>query len=90
MPYWWESDARDCYWVEITDRDNIGGDLNCPQRNEKRKPYWSYDLINSILPGEIIFHYYLPKKLFIGASVAGGPLRLPERGQRIVTGSRCS
>jgi len=60
--------------VEITDRPDVGADLKCPQSDESGKPYWSYYLIRDIQPGDIIFHYWTPKRAFIGGSVAGGPL----------------
>jgi len=74
MAYWWEQDPDERYWVEITDRPDIGADLKCPQDDEGGKKQWSYRLINLIWPGDIVFHYSKPKKEFVGASVAGGPL----------------
>lgn len=74
MAYWWDTLPAEKYWVEITDRPDVGADLKCPQADESSKPYWSYYLIRDIQPGDIIFHYWTPKKAFVGASVAGGPL----------------
>jgi hypothetical protein len=74
MPYWWEASPVERYWCEITDRDDLGGDLKCPQTSETGKEYWSYSLINLIEPGDIVFHYSTRSKAYVGASVAGTPV----------------
>ena len=74
MAYWWDTKSDEKYWVEITDRNDIGADLKCPQTNDKGKLNWSYSLIRSIWPGDIIFHYSTRRRSFTGASVAGGPI----------------
>jgi hypothetical protein len=71
---WWEGDPTERYWSEITDRDDIGADLKCPQTDEGGSRYWSYDLIHGVWPGDIVFHYSTPRRSFVGASVAGGPV----------------
>src|SRR5690242_16555378 len=72
--YWWDSSPRERFWVEITDRKDIGADLHCPQTNDEGKFEWSYSLINHIMPGDIVFHYSTRTKRFEGASVASGPV----------------
>jgi hypothetical protein len=72
---WWNNDIRERYWCEITNRDEIGKDLYCPQFNVAGKPFWSYSLINEIQPGDIVFHYYSPRRAIIGASVATSTLK---------------
>lgn len=74
MPGWWSSDPTECYWCEITNRSDIGGDLKCPQRRENGAVDWSYSLINEVIPGDVVFHYSTNANEFVGASVAGGPL----------------
>jgi hypothetical protein len=74
MTDWWSEDPRESYWCEITDRMDIGEDLKCPQEKEDGRPYWSYDLIRSVWPGDIVFHYSTRERAFVGASVAGGPI----------------
>jgi hypothetical protein len=71
-PYWWQGDARECFWCEITDREDIGADLLCPQADEAGRAYWSYSLINEIRPTDIVFHYSTRDKAFVGASAAVG------------------
>lgn len=71
---WWQDRPREIFWCEITDREDLGADLKCPQSDNKYKSYWSYSLIKEVLPGDIAFHYSTREKAFIGASVAGAPL----------------
>jgi len=71
---WWTDDPRELYWCEITDREDLGADLKCPQTNELGGSYWSYELIRAVWPGDIVFHYSTRARAFVGASVAGGPL----------------
>ncbi len=68
--YWWQENPSEIYWCEITGREDIGGDLNCPQSDEAGKPYWSYSLIKLIQPGDIVFHYSTTQRAFVGASTA--------------------
>jgi hypothetical protein len=72
--YWWDNLPEERYWMEITDRWDIGSDLHCPQSNEAGRGYWSYSLINEILPGDVVFHYSTNNQTIVGASVAGAPL----------------
>jgi len=74
VAYWWDQVTTEKYWVEITDRPDIGADLKCPQTKKGNREYWSYSLIRSIWPGDIVFHYSTNEQAFLGASVAGGPL----------------
>lgn len=74
MGYWWDQLTTEKYWVEITDRPDIGADLKCPQTKKGNQEYWSYSLIRAIWPGDIVFHYSTNERAFVGASVAGGPL----------------
>lgn len=79
---WWSGDPTESYWCEITDRDDIGGDLKCPQRRENGAVDWSYSLVTEIVPADIVFHYSTAAAAFVGASVAGGPLEERSIGWR--------
>jgi hypothetical protein len=74
MGEWWEGQAGERYWCEITNRDDIGADLKCPQADENGDPYWGYSLIHAISPGDIVYHYSIQRSQIVGASVAGGPV----------------
>lgn len=71
---WWDGSTRERYWCEVTDRSDVGSDLKAPQFNEAGQRYWSYSLIEEVVPGDVVFHYSTRKKCFAGASVAGGPM----------------
>jgi hypothetical protein len=79
---WWEGQSEERYWCEVTDRDDIGADLRCPQTNETGGSFWGYDLIREIQPGDLVFHYR--EESVVGCSIARGPLReelIPWRAQ---------
>jgi hypothetical protein len=72
--YWWQFLPEERFWMEITDRRDIGADLKCPQLHEGGGTQQSYSLIRAIWPGDVVFHYSTRARAVIGASVAGGPL----------------
>lgn len=55
---WWVGDARERYWLEVSDRDSdVGTDLNAPTTNEVGGSFWSYDLIREVREGDVVLHY---------------------------------
>lgn len=74
MANWWDGQSNERYWCEVTDRKDLGADLKAPQKDEADQDYWSYSLIEQVLPGDVVFHYSTRQKVFAGASVAGGPM----------------
>jgi hypothetical protein len=42
---WWEGDGRQRFWLEITDRPDIGVDLHCPQKDAAGNRSSGYSLI---------------------------------------------
>jgi hypothetical protein len=55
---WWEELSAERYWLEITDRTDLGVDLNAPQTGRDGKPVWHYSLLNEVRDGDIVFHYH--------------------------------
>ena len=51
--------------MEITNREDLGADLEAPQRDASSNESWSYTLVSYVEPGAIIFHWH--------ASIAGEP-----------------
>ena len=45
--------AGEIYWVEITDRNDIGMDLNAPQRRDDGGEFWGYSLILEPRDGDV-------------------------------------
>jgi len=54
---WWGDDRDERFWLEITDRKNLGIDLRAPQSGQDGRPKWQYALINEVRSGDIVFHY---------------------------------
>jgi hypothetical protein len=44
-------------WLEITDRTDVGVNLNAPLRDKNGRPNWTYDLVQEIKEGDCVFHY---------------------------------
>lgn len=69
---WWNSFASERYWLEVTDRLDIGVNLKAPVSNEKGRGFWGYSFIKEIRPGDIVFHYDKNEGAIIGSSIATG------------------
>lgn len=54
---WWTNDPRERYWLEITEREDLGANLKAPQANESGKPSWSDSLISEVRPVDVVLHY---------------------------------
>jgi hypothetical protein len=54
---WWHGDPSERYWLEITDRPDIGVDLHAPQRDAGGNPTPGYSLMWWVTPGDTVFHY---------------------------------
>ncbi len=66
---WWEQDSAERYWMEITDRRDLGDDLIAPQVDDAGRLYWSYNLINEVRDGDVILHWH--KHLMGEPSIVG-------------------
>lgn len=73
MATWWEGDPTEVYWLEVTDRDDLGADLRAPETDESGKPNWRYLLFKQARPGDVVLHYYKPRDAIIAVSVVAGP-----------------
>ncbi|MDQ5823898.1 MAG: hypothetical protein M3441_06745 [Chloroflexota bacterium] len=69
---WWNDDPAEVYWLEITDREDLGTDLNAPQRRDDGEEYYGYSLIEEIHDNDIIFHYHKDAKAIVLWSKASG------------------
>ena len=69
------------FWLEITDRPDIGVDLHCPQRDAAGKRNSGYSLIWWVEPGDVVFHYSLNERAIVAWSrAAGGVSAAPTSG----------
>ena len=72
---WWAGDTRQRFWLETTDRTDIGVDLHCPQRDSSPdggRPTPGFSLIWWIQPGDVVFHYDLNRRAITAWSRAAG------------------
>lgn len=54
---WWAADLTERYWLEITDREDLGVDLNAPADRETGDNYWSYEFVREVQDGDVVLHY---------------------------------
>jgi hypothetical protein len=69
---WWVEDPEEVFWMEITDRNNLGEDLNAPQRADNHREFWGYSLIQLVDDGDVVFHYHKAGKAIVAWSRASG------------------
>ena len=69
---WWTGNTRQRFWLEITDRPDIGVDLHCPQRDAAGNRNPGYSLIWWVQRDDTIFHYDLNKRAITAWSRATG------------------
>lgn len=55
---WWEADPGERFWLEITDRTDLGIDLNAPKFGANGREQWHYSLIHEVSEGDLVFHYH--------------------------------
>jgi predicted RNA-binding protein with PUA-like domain len=84
MNRWWKSDSSERYWLESTDREDLGSNLQAPIADDSGKENWRYTLLREIRPGDVIFHYHKKEAAIVGRSVA----RTQSRNAPIVWGAR--
>ncbi|MGO4352588.1 hypothetical protein AB4Z25_11705 [Rhizobium sp. RAF36] len=54
---WWLGNPGERYWLESTDRADIGLDLRAPELDSKNEDNWRYSLFKSTIVGDLVFHY---------------------------------
>lgn len=67
---WWTADPAQRYWMEITHREDIGGNLHAPKLDEGQ---WSYDLVSQVQPGDRVLHWSGGARALVGWSDVLGP-----------------
>jgi hypothetical protein len=68
--YWWQRNAGENVWMEITRRDDIGADLKAPSAARGGVATASYALVPLVQPGDVVVHYDSREEAIIGVSVA--------------------
>lgn len=55
---WWSGDNTERYWVEVTDRSDLGENLHTPKASTTGTSTWGYELVNYVQPGDVVFHWH--------------------------------
>lgn len=72
---WWTQDPLERYWLEITDRPDIGVDLHAPQRDARGNRSSGYSLLWWVERGDLVFHYHRNQRAIVAWSRAIGTVR---------------
>jgi hypothetical protein len=70
---WWTQDPKERFWLEATDRDDIGTDLRAPLTDAGGRDNWRYTLFRESRPGDIVLHYDGKAAAITGWSTVAGP-----------------
>jgi 5-methylcytosine-specific restriction endonuclease McrA len=54
---WWSDRLEERYWLEATDRRDIGADLKAPVADARGADNWRYSLFREANLGDIVYHY---------------------------------
>jgi hypothetical protein len=68
--YWWEREAGENVFMEITRRDDIGVDLKAPAAARGGVATASYALVPMVQPGDVVIHYDSRREAIVGVSRA--------------------
>lgn len=55
---WWIDDSSQKFWMEITDRGDIGGALLAPQVADHAKPKWGHELVRFVRADDVVLHWF--------------------------------
>lgn len=55
---WWTAEPAQRFWMEITDRPDFGADLFTPTTDGSGRPYWGYELVTYVKPGDVVLHWH--------------------------------
>ena len=55
---WWIDNPEERYWMEITDRENLGANLIAPMLAKGDRESFSYTLVSHVQPGDVVFHWW--------------------------------
>ncbi|WIW88082.1 hypothetical protein K3M67_14135 [Sphingobium sp. V4] len=70
---WWNEDAGERFWLELTDREDIGVDLRAPVSNSAGRADWRYALFREASAGDVVFHYDGKADAITSLSTIAGP-----------------
>lgn len=75
---WWDERVEERFWLESTDREDIGVDLRAPLADTNDKVNWRYDLFRFAKAGDTVFHYDKRASAIVSMSrIAGEAFEAP-------------
>jgi hypothetical protein len=54
---WWTRNDRERFWMEITNRADVGANLWAPQVDVSGREHRSYSLAKHVRPGDLVLHW---------------------------------
>ena len=69
---WWSDDPTERFWLEVTNRPDVGADLHAPAFDDAGHENPTYRLICEVKDGDIVFHYEKDSKAITSWSIALG------------------
>jgi hypothetical protein len=70
---WWTGEARERFWLESTDRIDLGADLRAPLVDDSGADNWRYTLFQQATVGDLVFHYDKRQAAITSVSRIAGP-----------------
>lgn len=72
---WWDGNAGERYWLDVTNRDGRDQHLAAPRGDRTGSDSWAGRLIQHVRAGEIVFHYDAARRAIVAWSLAHGRVR---------------
>ena len=75
---WWADNPDERFWMEITDRTNLGANLLAPTTAKGGKETFSYTLVDHVKEGDVVYHWWSrndPAAIVATSTVSGPPFR---------------
>ena len=71
--HWWVERPEERFWLESTDRPDVGIDLRAPEKDSKGEDNWRYSLFKNAREGDLVFHYDKNRRAITSVSRIAGP-----------------
>ena len=72
---WWEMSPEESFWMEVTDRNDIGANLKAPRYQEGGSTPGHWQTVSEADEGDTVLHYSKTDEAIIGYSTILGPCR---------------
>lgn len=73
---WWHDRPAERFWLESTNRPDIGADLKAPLADTSGRENWRYTLFRETRAGDIVFHYNTDTGAIVAVSRIAGTEQL--------------